>query len=307
MRTILRRRSARLTATGGLVIIVIIYGLISFLIAQGVTKADRDPQEDHPSNYGLVFEDVEFPSRRGDIMLSGWYLPGEASSPHLIFVHGLSSDRSGDNAVELAARMVKQGYNVLMFDLRGHGSSGGDKVSGGYFERWDVLGAFDYLVERGVDPGRTGQIGLIGFSMGAATSILGAAEEPGITALVADSPYADASDLIARESARKTPFPRWLIPIFIPTAKLMAKGIYGIDIGELVPERAVALLRYPILVIHGTGDQRIPWEQGQRVARAAEEGSFLWLAPDVDHVDAFLTYPDEYVDRVVEYFGFRFR
>ena len=166
------------------------------------------------------------------------------------------------------------------------------------------MGAFDYLVKRGVDPGRTG---LLGFSMGAATSILAAAEEPRITAVVADSPYADASDLIAREAARKTPFPLWLMPIFIPTAKLMAKGIYGIDIGELVPERAVSRLPYPILVIHGTGDQRVPLEQGRRVADAAAEGSLLWQAPGVDHVDAFLTYPDEYVERVTEYFGSRFR
>ena len=152
--TILRKRSVRLAAAAGLVTIVILYGLVSFLIAQGVTKADRKAQEDHPSNYGLVFEDVEFPSRRGDVMLSGWYLPVEDSAgPHLIFVHGLSSDRSGDNAVELAARMVEHGYNVLLFDLRGHGSSEGDKVSGGYFERWDVLGAFDYLVRRGAGPG----------------------------------------------------------------------------------------------------------------------------------------------------------
>ena len=136
---------------------------------------------------------------------------------------------------------------------------------------------------------------------------MAAAEEPRITALAADSPYADASDLIARESARKTPIPQWLIPIFIPTAKLMAKSVYGIDIGELVPERAVTRLEYPIMVIHGTGDQRIPWEQGQRVAKAAEEGSILWLVPDVDHVDAFLTYPDEYVDRIAEYFGSRFK
>ena len=283
---------------------MVIYGLISFLIAQGVTKADRDPQEDHPSNYNLVFDDVEFPSRRGDVLLSGWYLPGEDSSPHLVFVHGIGSVRSGDNAVELAARMVGLGYNVLLFDLRGHGSSEGDKVSGGYFERWDVLGAFDYLVARGVDLSRTG---LIGFSMGAATSIMAAAEEPRITALVADSPFADASDLIAREAARKTPIPGWLTPIFIPAAKLMAKGIYGIDIGELVPERAVTQLNYPILVIHGTGDQRIPWEHGQRVADAAAEGSFLWLVPDVDHVDAFLAHPDEYVDRSTEYYGSRFK
>ena len=286
------------------VLALVVYVLISFLIAQGVTKADRNPQEDHPSNYNLEFEDVEFPSRRGDVALSGWYLPGRSSSPNLIFVHGNGSVRSGDNAVELAARMVELGYNVLMFDLRGHGSSGGDKVSGGYFERWDVLGAFDYLVERGIDTSRTG---LMGFSMGAATSILAAAEEPRITALVADSPFANASDLIAREAARTTPIPGWLTPIFMPVAKLMARGIYGIDIGALVPEKAVADLGYPILVIHGIADERIPWKQGQRVASAAETGSAIWLVPGVDHVDAFLTHPDEYVKQVSEYFDSRFK
>ena len=297
-------RKIRLGSSVAIVVVVILYGFISFLIAQGVTKADRDPQEDHPSNYNLAFEDVEFPSRNGDVVLSGWYLPGENSSPNLIFVHGIGSVRSGDNAVELAARMVELGYNVLMFDLRGHGSSGGDKVSGGYFERWDVLGAFDYLLSQGVDPSR---LGLMGFSMGAATSIMAAAEEPRITALIADSTFANASDLIAREAARKTPIPGWLTPIFMPAAKLMAKGIYGIDIGELVPEQAVTRLNYPVLVIHGTADQRIPWEQGQRVAQAAQEGSYLWKVPEVDHVDAFLTFPDEYVKRVAEYFGTRFR
>jgi pimeloyl-ACP methyl ester carboxylesterase len=286
------------------VLLVVIYGLISFLIAQGVTKADRDPQEEHPSDYNLVFEDVEFASRRGDIALSGWYLPGEDSSPHLIFVHGIGSVRSGDNAVELATRMIDLGYNVLLFDLRGHGSSEGDKVSGGFFERWDVLGALDYLVERGVDPSR---MGLMGFSMGAATLIMAAAEEPRITAVVADSPFADASDLIARESARKTPFPEWMMPIFIPTTKLMARTIYGINIGSLVPEKSVAELGYPIFVIHGLADDRIPWEHGQRVAAAAEEGSSLWLLPGVDHVDAFLTHPDEYVERVNDYFESRLR
>ena len=303
MKMLLSGRRFRITSLVVAVFIVAAYGLVSFLIAQGVTKADRDPQEDHPSNYGLEFEDVEFLSRRGDFNLSGWYLPA-GPGPNLIFVHGIGGVRSGDNAVDLAARMVGQGYNVLMFDLRGHGSSEGDKVSGGYFERWDVWGAVDYLKERGVDPV---SIGLMGFSMGAATSILAAAGEPKITAVAVDSPYANASDLISQESARKTPFPEWLIPVFIPTAKLMANGFYGIDLGELVPERAVAGLTYPIAVIHGTADERIPWEHGQRVADAAPEGSTLWLVPDVDHVDAFLTHPDEYARRVTEYFDSRLR
>jgi len=304
MLNILTRGRARIVIPVGLAVLLVLYGLISFMIARGVTQADRDPQEAHPSDYGLEYEDVEFPSQHGGIDLSGWYLQGDAGAPNLIFVHGIGSVRSGDNAVELVARLVEFDFNILMFDLRGHGSSEGDKVSGGYFERWDVLGAFDYLLKRGVNPD---QIGLMGFSMGAATSILAAAEEPRITAVAADSPFANASDLIAREAARKTPFPAWLTPVFIPASKLMAKGIYGIDIGELAPERAVTELDYPILVIHGTADERIPWQQGQRVVDAAQEGSLIWLVPEVDHVDAFLTHPDEYGWRVAEYFNSRFR
>jgi len=60
-------------------------------------------------------------------------------------------------------------------------------------------------------------------------------------------------------------------------------------------------------VIHGIADERIPWQQGQRVAAAAKEGSAIWLVPGVDHVDAFLTHPDEYVDRVSGYFDSRLR
>ena len=194
-------------------VLIVVYGLISYLIASGVTKAERKDQEDHPSVYELVFEEVEFLSRKGDVILRGWYLPGNSAKSTIIFVHGMGSTRSGDRAVELASRLVERGFNILMFDLRGHGSSGGDQVSGGYFEQWDVLGAFDFLARKGVPPGL---IGLVGFSMGASTAILAAAQEPAFGALVADSPYAKAYELIAHEAARKTVLPRWSTPIFTP-------------------------------------------------------------------------------------------
>ena len=231
----------------------------------------------------MAFEDVEFGSRDGEVSLSGWYLPGNDSAPHLIFVYGNGSVRSGDNAVDLASRLVELGYNSLLFDLRGRGSSEGDTASGGYFERQDVLEAFDYLVaKRGASPDR---IGLVGFSLGAATSIMSAALEPGFAAVVADSPYADAADMVTGEAARHSPVPRWLVPIFVPTSKLMADRIYGIDIGDLVPERDAAKLDYPILVIHGEADERVPIEQGELVAAAGPEtgpsrggcqGSTMW-------------------------------
>ncbi len=275
------------------------YGAVSYIIASRVSRASRREQEAHPSDYGLAFEDVEFASRGDGVRLRGWLLPGSECKPAIIFVHGMGSERTGNQATGLAARLVSIGHSVLMFDLRGHGASSGDKVSGGYFEQSDVLGAFDFLVRRGVPSER---IGVLGASMGAATSLMAAAREPRIRAIVVDSPYARASDLIAREAARKTILPAWAARLFMPGAKLAARLLFGMDIGSVSPEKAVSRLGYPILVIHGTDDTRIPLEQGLRVYRAAHPRSRLWVAHGVDHVDAFKTYPDEYARRVADYF-----
>ena len=282
-----------------LVLLIAVYGYISFMITSGLTSWDRQQQADEPGNYGLQYEEVEFTSRGDAITLDGWYLPGDNGKHTIIFVHGIGSMRSGDNATEIAYHLVDQGFNVLLFDLRAHGSSGGDYVSGGYFEQKDVLGAIDFLLKRGVT---TDDIGVIGFSMGAGTSILALVEEPGIRALVVDSPYARASDLLTNETALKTGVPKWLSSIFIPAAKVMASLFYGIDIGSLVPEEAVRQLAYPILVIHGEEDTRIPYTHGERVYGEAYQGSTIWLVPGVDHADAFLDYPEEYILRVTEYF-----
>lgn len=293
------RRAIRYGIPAFVALLVVIYGFISYTITSGITAYEHQPQEDNPAAYGLQYEDVEFVSRGGNVTLSGWYIPGEDKGPTLIFVHGIGGVRSADNLVELASRLAARGFNVLMFDLRCHGESGGEFVSAGYFERQDVLGAFDFLVGRGVSPDG---IGILGVSMGAATTVLAAAEDPSICALVADSPYAKASDLIAQETARKTVFPKWLAPIFLPGVQLTARMLHGIDIGALVPEEAVKTLDYPIMVIHGTADTRIPSEHGTRVYHAAHPESSIWLVPDLDHVDAFSTYPEEYVERVADYF-----
>ena len=113
------RRAIKWGIPVAVLLIVIIYVLISYLIAEGVTKAERKPQKDHPTSYGLKYQDVDFVSRKGDLRLSGWYIPGESERPTLIFVHGIGGIRSGDKAVELASRLVDQGFSVLMFDLRG--------------------------------------------------------------------------------------------------------------------------------------------------------------------------------------------
>ena len=283
------------------------YAYIAYAMASGVTTLDRSSLDGNPDVYDLPYRDVAF-SPRGDewadIVLRGWIIEKEGfAGPQdeltVILVHGLNSNRTGDNALALTNRLFDLDFNVLLFDLRGHGESDGDQLSGGYFEKWDVLGAYDYLVQRGVPPER---IGVLGWSMGAATALLAVAEEPAIRAVVADSAFADVRDLIAQETARTTPFPQWLVPVFIPGMSAMSSVLYGIKVGEMVPEKAVTALGYPILLIHSDADSRIPFGQSVRIHASAPAGSELWLIPGSAHADAFLDAPDEYVERVETYF-----
>ena len=86
------------------------HGIVSFLIASNLTKSEHKPQEGDPRVYDLRFGDVEFDSRYGDVTLSGWYIFGEDQGPTIIFVHAIGRVRSGDNAVNLASRLVAREF-----------------------------------------------------------------------------------------------------------------------------------------------------------------------------------------------------
>lgn len=280
------------------------YVLVALAMVCGATGAEREPLEAHPNDFGLAYEDVRFTPRDGELRLDGWLLLGADGGPYLIFVHGIGSQRTGENVLALAARLVQEGgYNVLLFDLRAHGLSEGSRVTAGDSERDDVLGAYDFLLGRGAEPRR---VGVLGFSFGAGLAVMAAALEPGIAAVVADSPFADVRDLISQETARKTPFPKAAVPVFLPAASLLAHLLYDIDLGSLKPERDASRLEYSILVVHGEDDTRIPTSHGRRVHAGAPPGSELWILPGVEHVEAFETEPDEYVRRVLDYLAQRF-
>ena len=281
------------------ILLLVAYAGVSYFIASGVTRAELAEFEDHPTDYGLEYEDVEFVSRKGDVTLMGWYLPSPGCEASVILVHGICSNRTSREATRVAAHLVEECFNVLLFDLRAHGTSGGPRITGGIDEAEDVLGAYDYLQSRGFQPHR---IGVLGRSMGAGAAVLAAAAEPDIRALVLDSTYAAVNDLISFEIARKTPVPEWAAPVFIPGASLLANALYGIDLSKLAPEQGIKSVNVPILVIHGEADTRIPTEHGIRVHEAARAESEMWVVPGADHGEALHNFPDEYVERVVSYF-----
>src|SRR5215213_11891325 len=99
--------------------LVLLYLVFAFVMVYTATQPQaRKPFEQQPEQFELVYEDVSFKPRNGDLALRGWLLPGQPEAPFLIFVHGINSQRTNSKALELASRLViEHGYNVLMFDL----------------------------------------------------------------------------------------------------------------------------------------------------------------------------------------------
>ena len=207
-----------------LLVLSSLYLLVSYLIASGMTRVGEAEFQDSPSDYGAAFESVRFMSRRGDVTLDGWYLRGREGMPTVIFCHGIEVGRTGDGLTELAATLNRRGFGVLQFDFRGHGASEGKRVSSGWHERMDILGAYDYLISRGVS---SDEIGLHGVSMGAGAACLAAAEELGIRATSLDTPYAAASELLMSETRFRTGLPGWFAAIFIVGAATLGSIFFS--------------------------------------------------------------------------------
>jgi uncharacterized protein len=181
-----------------LVALIIAYLATSAQLALTFTRAERTALDQTPETYGLSYEPVRFPSRVDGVQLDGWLLqPARDSVSHrpVIIVHDKGTDRVRGvhgQLMSIAARLVEHGFPVLVFDLRGSGQSQGSFFTLGAHEVRDVGGAIDFLAERGLGDG----VNLVGYSMGAATALLTAADEPLVRAVAIDSSYAELEGVL---------------------------------------------------------------------------------------------------------------
>lgn len=290
------------------------YALISCYVATRLAYVAPTPIYATPAALGLQFRNVTFPSREDHVQLRGWFIPGVlpdgslTAKRTLIFVHGVRTNRADKEAglLNLSGAFARNGLAVLAFDMRGFGESPPAPLSLGYFEQRDVLGAVDFL-QSGVLPypelGRPHNIGGWGVSMGAATLLLAASQEPAIRAIVSDCAFADVIPLLEREIPKNSHLPR----VFNPGILLAGRVLYGVDFYAVRPVDVVAKLApRPILFIHGSADTFISPENMNTLAAAARTAPNAnvqtWLVPNATHAQSFNLLGPEYVTRVVAFY-----
>lgn len=220
-------------------------------------QADASPPRE-PAVSGL--RSIEISTDDGE-RLGAWLFSAPAASSTVLVLNGNAGHREG--RLPIAERLVAMGANVVLFDYRGYGDSSGRPTEDGLIR--DALAARAWIDAQPELAG--GPVVYYGESLGAAVSIA-LAERRAPDALILRSPFTSAVDVA------RVHYP------FLPVRWLLADRWPSID--------RIRNLSCPLLVIAGTGDTVVPFEQSVRLHDAYDGDKRFVRIDDVDHNDVAL-------------------
>jgi fermentation-respiration switch protein FrsA (DUF1100 family) len=225
-----------------------------------------------PAAAGLAFEDLSFESADG-VRLRGWWLPTSVPERRLgriVFCHD-NGGNIGDRLLEARA-LTAAGFDLLLFDYRGYGRSGGRPDEQGTYR--DARAA-----RQAVPAGEPAPIVYIGESLGGAVALRLAIEQPP-SGLILQSTFTSLREVARHHYAV---LPGAMIPNWYPSAELIAS------------------LRAPLLVLHGDRDEIVPFAHGQSLYEAAPEPKRMHVFAGRGHNDLVLLSATEYAAVIAEW------
>jgi fermentation-respiration switch protein FrsA (DUF1100 family) len=223
-----------------------------------------------PASVGLDYEPLVAVTDDG-LRLSGWYVPppgGARDAWTLLVFHG-----NGENigsGLALAERAHQAGFGIALAEYRGYAGNPGHPSETGIARDgeafWRALAA-----RPGLDPAR---IAVWGRSIGSAVAVrLAAAGRGG--ALVLESPFRSARTLL-RDGGN---WILWALSVF---------GTYRFD-----QESRMGAIRVPLLIVHGTSDEVVPFAHGRQLYEAARAPKVFAAIPGGGHNDLWARHAAE--------------
>lgn len=241
------------------------------------------------------WQDMVLYSRFG-YPLVGTFIPNPIPSEKtLIFLHGFTESRLiGLHYLNL---YLNSGFNLLVFDSRAHGDSGGHSVTWGVYEKHDLDQWVDWVQNRYPK----GLIGVHGLSMGASTALMHAGlneADKRVSFYIADSAYSDFETILASQIRQRIAIPKNLPPqVLITYANWVARLKSSFAFSQASPIRVVKNVTTPVLFIHGEADRLVPASMSQELYKTVKGPKQIQLFPQAEHVSSL--YSDRFRYRSV--------
>lgn len=269
------------------IVIIIVISLLNFYMAMHPTRFKTGIA---PDKVNLKYKNISFKTS-DDILIKGWFIHSKTKTNKTIIIcHGYPFDK---NNIFGATYFLAEKFNLLYFDFRYFGESQGKYTTVGYREKEDLLAAVQFLKKRNIT-----KTGALGFSLGAATIIMANSED--IKAIAADSSYATLDKMIERTYFI---FPGFTKNPFVFLTELYSKIFLGIDSKDIAPVKDISNIKVPVLLIHGEKDSQIPVENSKILYGASNKNKTeFWIVPEADHGYAHYLYPEEYEQKLFDFF-----
>jgi uncharacterized protein len=274
-------------------ILLLGYAAGSLYLAWNTTAPHQGGITVSAESIGTNFESVSFSSRTDHVTLRGWLFHSPTfAGRSAVLVPGWQSNRS--SVAPEARDMVGHGYDVLIFDTRAQGLSDGGHETLGNLEQRDVLGAYDYMKQRGYAPAK---MTFYGQSQGAAAVIEAAPMLSDVGALISDSSYADLAALLSQRFNASTRLPGGLDIAAVNLAR-----IFGVD-PQLRPVDVVAKLpQRAFLFLQASGDNLIPAGDARQLRSAsANPATEMVMLAGTFHLDTYAAAPSVYMADVYSF------
>lgn len=210
-----------------------------------------------------------------------------------IVCHGQTVTRAG--AIKYAKIFYDRGYNLVLFDHRYFGKSGGDYCTLGWKESEDIKKIIALAKEKF---GEDCFIGIHGESMGAGSSLrLLDTETPAY--VIADCPFADTGLLLDDLAKKKALF---LAKAGEENARKRGLEMCGYDFRAVRPIDSVEKSPVPICFMHGKNDRLINVKHSRMMFEKSKNPlSEIHVFDKTDHAQSIYNYKDEY-ERIVNEF-----
>lgn len=255
----------------------------------GTMLIAREPRQTLTAPGDLPVERVAL-DQSGTPELVGWVVERKGSCGVIILLHGRGANRLA--SVQRAKMLFDAGYSVALFDLSGHGESGGTVQGFGYSEGQDAARILAYARQR--FPGQ--KIGALGSSLGAASFVF-ATPHALADAYVLEQLYATLRDT----TAWRMPFQvlrRLQADILL--AQMPVRLGFGAD--DVRPVDRIGKIGKPLILLAGTIDPFIDRNQVAALQNAAPASALIWFE-GAGHVDLLRFDEPRYRDAVLPFFA----
>ncbi|HZK52794.1 MAG TPA: alpha/beta hydrolase [Desulfosporosinus sp.] len=232
--------------------------------------------------------------------LSGTYIFNpKPTNNTVILVHGIGGDRW--ESMKYSDMYLDLGFNVLAYDSRYHGISGGQDITLGFFEKTDLDNVVKWV--KWVNPKAV--IGVHGESLGAVTSLLQAKldqSKRNVNFYVVDCPYSDLRELMrVKLSSDLNPNFQFAAGVILFYANIIAVKNSNFSLYAVSPLTAIGDIKTPIMFIHGSSDTFIPASMSLELYLRKKDPKDIYISPGAEHAMSYLTNKKEYTAKVTQF------